>query len=496
MSASSRHCTRFARTHASCHRLLTLLALGVVAGALLTGCGGGSGGGGSDLAGPSASEFGQRFDKVTGIQLVNEARTDNDSWAVFALPDGTDHFDRFGAFSIYIVKDKDARDRLMSVDDKGGDRLDTKASGYAFRRNESSDSYSVLQQFGENIVLVWQAGDKQQVDASYGRLTAAIEAASTGDESKVPASQRDCAQSGIDPDSGKEGTCRVGDREITVVDSGSELTTPVLKAHVTSVADSAQIKSSLEYGTDNTARGRFLIVTYELTNSGNSPIEDLEPMLTVDGKTYSNDHHVEYDLYPEDEKPLPLQPGDSTTIKTAFDVSPEVVDAARDHGALVLPAEADDSGYLSVDGGAAEGRIRLAGADGASTSPDYGEARPSSAPRPSSSKRTLRREHRAERAVKQFFTAVRSGNVSSICTRLTELTISKQGGLSVCRTKVVRSTFQRQVPGSSKGLRFTTILSRGDTRATVMVAKNGYRGIVRLARQQGLWRIQGLKRIV
>lgn len=173
-----------------------MLALALAVTALVAGCGSGDE---SELAGPSATEFGDRFAKATGLRLVGEKRVvPNAPWTLLNLP-GTEHFDRFGAFSIYVVKDRRARDRLLRASDEQSTPLKPSSSGYAFRRNEGSDSYSLLQRFGENIVLVRQAGEEQQVDDSYRRLAAAIEAAATGDESKVPASQRDCKQAGIDP---------------------------------------------------------------------------------------------------------------------------------------------------------------------------------------------------------------------------------------------------------------------------------------------------------
>jgi hypothetical protein len=66
--------------------------------------------------------------------------------------------------------------------------------------------------------------------------------------------------------------------------------------------------------------------------------------------------------------------------------------------------------------------------------------------------------------------------------------------MAACRSKVVRSSFQAKVPRSNRRLQFTTILTRSDTRAMIVVKSNGYRGLVKLARQQGLWRVQALVR--
>jgi len=185
------------------------------------------------------------------------------------------------------------------------------------------------------------------------------------------------------------------------------------------------------------------------------------------------------------------------TIRTAFDVSPEIVDAARDRGALVLPAESEDGSYLSVERSAAEGRIRLAGAAiddsaGRAARRVTPGSSPYSAPR---SGRATGRERGAERAMKQFFSAVRAGSAAGVCSRLTKAALAKEGGLASCRRKRVLPTIRRRVPRSNGRLRLSTILTRGDTRATVLVTADGYRGIVRLLRQQGRWRVQAVRRL-
>jgi hypothetical protein len=227
MFASSRRPIRSAGANAL-HRLLAVLLVGIVAGALFAGCGGRSSDNGSELRGPSATEVKDRFTKNTGIRLSGKESAAIDSWTLLGV-EGTEHFDRFGAFSLYVVKDKDGLDILLRPSDSSGE-LKFNSKGYAFNRSKTGDSYSVVQRYGGNVVLIWQAGEKPEIDDTFRRLSTAVKAAATGDASEIPASQRDCATSGIDPESGKEGTCRVGDREVTVVDSDSELTTPVLKA--------------------------------------------------------------------------------------------------------------------------------------------------------------------------------------------------------------------------------------------------------------------------
>ena len=484
-------------------RLLGALVVGVLAGGVFAGCGSDDRADGSELPGPGATEFNERFAKLTGIRLVEENRTNAKVWNVLSLPDGTEHFDRFGVFSLYVVKDRTTRDRLLRKSENDRAPLKPNAEGIAFRLSGATDSYSAVQRFDENIVLVWQAGDSPKVDDSYRRLATAVEASVTGDESKIPAAQRDCKQAGIDPVSGKEGECRVGDRVVTIVNSSSELRTPLLKARLRSVGDAARIEPSSSYGDPQDARGRYLIVRYTLTNSAKAPIDGVEPQLVVDGRTYASARRVDYDLYGDAGRPFPIQPTESSSLVVAFDIPPAVVDAARKRGALVLPAESeDDGGYLSVDDDAvAEGRIRLAGAKvdssaGGAPPSDPGGRDPSdrkSLPSPSRSSKSIVRRQRAERAVKEFFTAARAGSAPGVCSRLTESAIAKEGGKAACRGKVVLRALRRQVPNSNRGLRFTTILTRSDTRATVVISSSGYRGIARLARQQGRWRIQGLR---
>ena len=143
MFAASRRRTCRTRFDAL-QRLLAVLALALAVTALVAGCGSGDE---SELAGPSATEFGDRFAKATGLRLVGEKRVvPNAPWTLLNLP-GTEHFDRFGAFSIYVVKDRRARDRLLRASDEQSTPLKPSSSGYAFRRNEGSDSYSLLQRF-------------------------------------------------------------------------------------------------------------------------------------------------------------------------------------------------------------------------------------------------------------------------------------------------------------------------------------------------------------
>jgi hypothetical protein len=65
-----------------------------------------------------------------------------------------------------------------------------------------------------------------------------------------------------------------------------------------------------------------VVVEYDLENTGDRPIDYMREKLIVDGKTYESDGSVSYYLNPDD--PMPVQPGMSGTVKTAFDVPADV----------------------------------------------------------------------------------------------------------------------------------------------------------------------------
>ena len=139
------------------------------------------------------------------------------------------------------------------------------------------------------------------------------------------------------------------------------LHTPVLTAKLVGVGTAKSISGTSSFDRPAKARGTFVAVAFRLNNTGDQPLEFLDEKLIVDGKTYSADNDPDIYLNPHD--PLPVQPGEKATLRAAFDVPPAVADRVRATGALSLPAARfEDSNGL--DDGAAQGRIRLAGAPG------------------------------------------------------------------------------------------------------------------------------------
>ncbi|MDX8153630.1 hypothetical protein SK069_18680 [Patulibacter brassicae] len=115
--------------------------------------------------------------------------------------------------------------------------------------------------------------------------------------------------------------------------------------------------------------------------------------------------------------------------------------------------------------------------------------------RPTRTATQRRLEASAEKTVRNFYAALRSRDVSAVCSLLTTGTVQRFGGRANCKNgRYVRSSAATGVPRSSHGLRFTTLLTNRDRRAVVLVRAGGRRYAVRLARQGGQWRVAGSRR--
>jgi hypothetical protein len=459
---------------------------------LLAACGGGTdsktGGGADQLKGPNADQVASQFGRVSGAALVKEGG-DTPDWTLLSLPKGADRYEQYGVFSLYVVKTDRGRKILLS--DQGKPR---QQEGNLYWSQAESGGYSVAQPFGDNVILIWQAGEQRQLDDRFRGLASAVQAAVDGKTSSVAPAEQQCQQVGIDPAKGpKEGTCRLEAMKLTVVNGASRLQTPVLAAQIKNVSTTDQIQPDSQYLDPKQARGRFVVVEYELENTGDRPLDYLREKLILDGKTYEADGSVSYYLNRDD--PLPLQPGMSGTVKTAFDLPPDVAGRVKE-AVFVLPAARFDEGSNSLDDEAAQGRIRLADApQGSVSQSDQGaendddlEAGSGSPPPNRSLQRRLARQKTAVRAVKQFFTAVRHRNASAVCNRLTEGTLKKFGGLAGCKSGTfVRSSFAQKLPTSNRGLKFTAGVS--GSRATVFVVGRHWSGLVALVKQGDTWRV-------
>jgi hypothetical protein len=426
--------------------------LTAVAGAclLLAGCGDAKKS--EDSADPA--KFSRAFKAATGVTLV--PRT---SGSLTILRANAEQYDRFGVFSIYVVGDADRRKRLL--ESGAGD----------------------LKEYKGGIVLSSTTGGRDPEVAR--RLDTAVRAAIAGRPSLIPARDRLCPAAGIDPAQGKEGTCLLADRRLTVVNGTTELRTPALTATLVSATTATTLPARNSFDEPTRAKDRYVLVRFKVTNGATVPLNSISTALIVGSNEYAESNDV-YRLQSTEDRPFPLQPGASTTLTTAFDVPATAADEALKSGALQLPAAlSEGSSYLSDR--EAVGRIRLAGAQHLKLG--------GSAVSKVASKRAERTKA-AERALKQFYTAMRSGDVAGVCRRLTDAVQQRFGGAAACRTgRFVRDIAKAKAPRTNRGLKLTTILTAQQSRAVILVrGRNGYTDSARLARQGTLWRIQGTRR--
>ena len=471
-------------------RLFALIGLT----ALIAGCG-------EDAKKPpegvAPGAFSARFAKLTGVELD---ASETPSWVRLTSLQGSSST-RLGAFSIYLLKQERGRDILIT--DDGGEKLAQGAGGAYYA--PSGGSFSAAKEYGQNIIVKTRV-DESRPDEEFRRLDRAVRAAIADDPSLIAPADRDCKSAGIDPAGGKEGTCRLGDKVLTVVDAGSELDVSVLKARLVGITTIGELPARNRYSDATPARGRFVIVRYALENTGNEPITSIRPSLVADEKTYTESPDS-FKLTDYSDSPFPLQPGETQEILTAYDIPEEAATAATERGQLQLPAERYE-GTGSLNDRTKVGRIRLAGAPSISLAGGPGSSgtgrpgttsTPAPAPRkPKTSVRTRDRKRAAEQALKKFYTALRSGDVKTICTRLTVAAQQKFGGEAACSAgKRIKPEASARAPKGNAGLKFTTILTRQESRATILVWRDGggFTDAARLARQGDLWRVQGSRQL-
>jgi hypothetical protein len=439
----------------------------------VSGCGGGNDSSGT-IEGPQAGQVAARFRTLTGATLKPEGQNTPD-WSVFS--DTEDRFDQYGVFSMYVVKTDRGRKVLLS--DQKGKPLPREGDIYWQRSSEGS--YSATRQFGSNVFVVWQAGKDKRVDDQFQALARAMsQAAGTGKLTLLPSADRQCAAAGIDPSGGtQEGTCRLGSTKLTIVNAPSILHTPVLDAKLVGVDTAKSISGRTSFDRPDKARGTFVAVAIRLNNTGDQPLDFLDQKLIVDGKTYTADSDVDFNLNPKD--PLPLQPGEKATLRAAFDVPPDVADRAKAEGALSLPA-ARFEGSNGLDDSAAQGRIRLAGA------PSGGLPKGATGANSVSGQTAKIRA-----AIRQLFAAVRTRDTPAYCSRLTNAELAKHGGLAGCRQHyTVKPEAAAEVPKKGTHLKFEVLLVKH--RATVIVTGGGYGALLGLVEQNGRWRIRGFRK--
>src|SRR3954451_8378784 len=365
---------------------------------IAAGCGGPSPD--DELSGPSAATIRDNWNKVTGDSLATDAPTKD--WTLLKLPEGDDRYETFGVFSLYVAKTRRGRDTLLQ-DPATKKKMKKESGGIYWRQAEDGKSFAAYKTYGKNIVLSWQAGEKRELDDSFKRLDQTVQAAIAGDPDKLPAEQRSCQSQGIDPEKGtKEGTCRLKDVTVTIVNQDHEAVTPEISARLKGVTTSDTIPPFSQYGTPDRASGKYVVVQYEVENRSKTPIAFLQPLVGLDERTYKEASGVSYNLSGGKEDPFPLQPGQSATVKTAFDVPATVAEQIKDEGVFIVPAGRFESGGDQLTETVAQARIRMAGAP---TLPLKGGSSGSGSSAGSGSSDTAQEKH-VKTTVRRLFGAV------------------------------------------------------------------------------------------
>jgi hypothetical protein len=337
----------------------------VAAAMLIAGCGGGDSGNGSD-GGTAAGKYDDQdvanlFRQAGGVELVTRSST---SFDTLTLPEESgaeaNAQDRYGAFNIYVVKRKDAL-QVFRQDDK---KREIKPENGIYWERSTSGSGWTATRFYDNVVLTWIADDKK-TDARYDRLTTILaNLGKPANEIKLPPEDTPCAKQHIDPvGPGKEGTCKLDEKTLTIVDRDGTLKLAAATASDVELKIGKELVSR-RFGLVERHRprdGSFVLVKYKLKNTGKDPLDSFDAGLAVGDRLFAEDERTEFEVQPS-EDPFPLQPGSSAEIVAPFDVAPSVAKQVKKIGALELSGDPDPS---SLDLSSSIGRIRLSGPTGA-----------------------------------------------------------------------------------------------------------------------------------
>jgi hypothetical protein len=311
---------------------------------LVAGCGGGEAPAEKPAPKPkaaaSASEFADRFERLTGMPL----RTGDDTFGTRLDEPDEDHLGyRISGFSYVWTRDDGSRDVLLRGSPGPGDT----------RWDKLGDGWSVAKAYGPRLVVSWVGADSRAVSPEWERIDRLTHAAYTGDDSVLAAEERPCPRL---PLSGDGGPCSVNGIPVVAVDGRDELVTGTVEASVTGLSTSRKIGVDGTAAPPKEASGTWVVVAYRLRNAGTRPIQYLRTALRIGDETFDEDAGAA--AYLPRTGTMPLAPGAESERQVAFDVPASVAARARREGALVLPAERDELGDPNIE--FAQGWVRLA----------------------------------------------------------------------------------------------------------------------------------------
>jgi hypothetical protein len=335
----------------------------LLAAALLVaaGCGGGDdegGGDGTDAGKYDDQDVTDLFQQAGGVELVTRP---SPSFDTLTLPTSSGSSasaqDRYGAFNVYVVKRKDAL-KVFKQDDKKQEI--EPEDGIYWDRSSAGGGWTATT-FYDNVVLTWIA-DEKKTDARYKRLTTILSnLGKPAGEVTLPPEETPCAKQNISPSGpGKEGTCKLGEQTLTIVNRDGTLKLAAATASGVELRTGKEIVTR-RFGLVERHRpkeGAFVLVKYKLKNRGKSPLDSFDAGLVVGDRLFAEDDRTQFEVQPGDD-PFPLQPGSSASIVAPFDVSTDVAKQVRKNGAIEFSGDDDPT---SLELSSSIGRIRLSAA--------------------------------------------------------------------------------------------------------------------------------------
>jgi hypothetical protein len=313
----------------------------------------------------TARQVADHFHAVTGDTL--EIEPHNVTWDTLTLVGGTSDEtyklqDRYGIFTIAILHSADSAE-VFKTDD--GRPLPPDANGIHWSQDDGGWRASKF--YGANVVLSWPA-DQRATDATFKRMDAILSTLgqpAAAVRAKLPAAEQPCQARGITLAGSTEGTCREGSVTLTVVNRGNELRLPGYTVKVLLTKSGDVIKPDNPYEPIMEAKGKFIGVGLQVTNTGNTPLAGglYDGQLRIGDRYYEQDSTVGFRV--SDPDTFPLQPGDRGTTMLVFDVPTPAARNAFSHGAIVLPAERD----ADVQDASKLGASRLSRATGSGSAP-------------------------------------------------------------------------------------------------------------------------------
>jgi hypothetical protein len=319
---------------------------------MLTGCGGGEG------ADPfTAEQVARAFERVTGDQLVSDPGASRSGTKVLRLDqagaNATLTSARYGTFSIYVVTDGDPKP--LYAKSLKGESLHPGRDGVYWRQLSADPPTWQASKPYRNVVLQWQAGRRRATDARFDRLDAALSSLVSARPVELPPEDRPCDQVGIDPRRGREGTCKLGAQTLVVVNRGHTLRLPAYDLGRVRVSVTRQVTSSDLRGFAR-AKGRFVVLRFQVRNRSDEPLERVTPTLTVRDKRYALDTRALF-LF-QQHTPFPIQPGDRSEVVALYDIPLRAAREVGRRGALIVDGNPAGAA-ATIEGATVLGRVRL-----------------------------------------------------------------------------------------------------------------------------------------